>query len=918
MKLLKHITRKRAFIAVTLGYFLIALTFLVLTAVQTQDFVGKKHPGFLTFDNGLVFGLVDSEWTGAQAGLRMYDFVESYDGQKFTSTKNLIQYLNNAETNKGVVYQLKRQDKPLTLTIKPLTVTQDFASIYFYIFLFCGFFTILTGIGIFVIRPLAKGAFQFFVICNTIGIFEILLADLLSYQTYLLYFQLSIALFAVTNIHIIYYLLKIRKDLKKSLNRLPVKVAIGLLYAAVMVFAAIVYYYSHAVFSDYRVLLFTSNFLFFLAGILIYVTATYLYFSAKSSTLKRRLLLYTGLNLSCLIAFVIYVAHNVCAVLIPIEVMLVQVCFPFVTIYVLFRYNFLDLRFTPKRKYFYISFAVLIPVLFLVDFLFLIPVLNKYSVSIHLINSLVFASVALKLLLLVYAAYARIVDRLFFPSTFKFRDVVTKASDTILNHHSQPEIIEALTSLLANHLEIQKVYFYYQNTGLNQYQKQPALVGSDIEDGTYNQLPHSFSDEEIPLSDVDYVINEFSSNTKAMPPALKLLIKHNLNLLLPLKFQKQIQGFVLLGPKPNYVPYTTEDLTNIQTLLATTTVALLNAKHHQSLLALHKQLERENKRLKQEIRNKITGTQIIGEEKGLKTVMKKIEMIQGSSISVLLQGETGTGKEVVAQAIHDRSQRVDKPFIKVNCSAIPENLFESELFGHEKGSFTGATEQKIGLFEAAHKGTLFLDEVGEVPLHIQPKLLRVLQEKEIQRVGSTERISVDVRIIAATNRDLEHAVKKNTFRQDLYYRLNVLPVFIPPLRERQADIEDLLDCFIRKYSVEMKKHLEPPKAEEIKKLKNYPWPGNVRELQNVVERSVALTHEGERLSFFNIQQDLFTDTSLEKIFEQGDFYNQMDELKKQVIQRAIQRAGGNKSQAARELGLHQVSLYKMVKQLSIE
>jgi formate hydrogenlyase transcriptional activator len=208
---------------------------------------------------------------------------------------------------------------------------------------------------------------------------------------------------------------------------------------------------------------------------------------------------------------------------------------------------------------------------------------------------------------------------------------------------------------------------------------------------------------------------------------------------------------------------------------------------------------------------------------------------------VLILGETGTGKEVIARAIHDLSPRRERTFVKVNCAAIPTGLLESELFGHEKGAFTGAIAQKVGRFELAHRGTLFLDEVGDIPLELQPKLLRVLQEKEFERLGSTRTLHVDVRVVAATNRDLTQMVEERLFRSDLYYRLNVFPIVVPPLRERAEDIPLLVRYFAQKHARRMDRHIETIPTEEMEALTRYHWPGNVRELENLIERAVILS-----------------------------------------------------------------------------
>jgi formate hydrogenlyase transcriptional activator len=233
--------------------------------------------------------------------------------------------------------------------------------------------------------------------------------------------------------------------------------------------------------------------------------------------------------------------------------------------------------------------------------------------------------------------------------------------------------------------------------------------------------------------------------------------------------------------------------------------------------------------------------QIIGKSPALESVLEQVEQVAPTDSTVLIQGETGTGKELIARALHNLSARCGRPFVKLNCAAIPFDLLESELFGHERGAFTGAIAQKIGRFEMADKGTLFLDEVGDIPPGLQPKLLRVLQEQEFERLGSARTHQVDVRLVAATNRNLVDMVKRNEFRSDLYYRLNVFPIPLPPLRERPDDIPALVEHFVEIYSRRMDKQIEHIPPETMAALTSYQWPGNIRELQNFIERSVILT-----------------------------------------------------------------------------
>jgi formate hydrogenlyase transcriptional activator len=236
---------------------------------------------------------------------------------------------------------------------------------------------------------------------------------------------------------------------------------------------------------------------------------------------------------------------------------------------------------------------------------------------------------------------------------------------------------------------------------------------------------------------------------------------------------------------------------------------------------------------------------IVGQSSALREVLQQVEMVAGTDTTVLLLGETGTGKELIARAIHDRSRRKSRALVKVNCAAIPGGLLESELFGHERGAFTGAITQKIGRFEVADQGSLFLDEIGDIPLELQPKLLRVLQEREFERLGSTTTRKVNVRVVAATHRYLEEMIRENQFRSDLYYRLNVFPIYIPPLRERPEDIPPLVRHFVHDFARRMNKDVNAISSETMEALVRYPWPGNIRELQNVIERSVVVHRQGK-------------------------------------------------------------------------
>jgi len=302
----------------------------------------------------------------------------------------------------------------------------------------------------------------------------------------------------------------------------------------------------------------------------------------------------------------------------------------------------------------------------------------------------------------------------------------------------------------------------------------------------------------------------------------------------------------------------------------------------------------------------------VGRSQPLRAVLRQIEIVAPTDSTVLISGETGTGKELIARAIHDLSRRRDRPLVKINCAAIPAGLLETELFGHERGAFTGAVSRKLGQFEAASGGTLFLDEIGEMPFKLQAKLLRVLQDQELSRVGSTRTIKIDVRLVAATNRDLARLIEERRFRDDLYYRLNVFPICAPPLRERPEDIEALVRHFVRLFAARMGRRIEFVPADTLEALRRQPWPGNIRELQNLIERAVILSAG----AWLNVPLGDAPGPPC----SQGDGVSTLDELKRVHIIRALEGSnwiiGGRRGAAAR-LGMKRTTLQSLMKRLAI-
>lgn len=384
---------------------------------------------------------------------------------------------------------------------------------------------------------------------------------------------------------------------------------------------------------------------------------------------------------------------------------------------------------------------------------------------------------------------------------------------------------------------------------------------------------------------------------------------------LPLKSQGKVIGTLSIGSRYEaaFKPRDTEMLLQIANPIA---AALDNTYALRHLVEHSDRLKEEKRYLEEELRTEYSFEEIVGRSDGLRRVLKQVEIVSPTNATVLIMGETGTGKELIARAIHNLSPRRERTFVRLNCSAIPLGLLESELFGHEKGAFTGAITQRIGRLELAHQGTLFLDEIGDLPLELQPKLLRALQEKEIERLGGKKAISVDVRLIAATNRDLPGMIKEGLFRSDLYYRLRVFPVTVPSLRQRREDIPLLVNYFVTKHARRMNKPIDTVSGEVLTVLSNWHWPGNIRELENFIERAVILT-SGHTLRAPLAELELAEDLEDSTSSNSSDLRTAERDHILRVLREAKGMIGGAGGAAAK-LGLKRTTLNSKLKKLDIK
>ena len=394
--------------------------------------------------------------------------------------------------------------------------------------------------------------------------------------------------------------------------------------------------------------------------------------------------------------------------------------------------------------------------------------------------------------------------------------------------------------------------------------------------------------------------------------------------LLPLVSRERVLGVLGLGSLRENA-FTEEDLAFLGQVSNQIALAVENSLAYGEISQLKDRLARENVYLESEIRSELGFEEIVGNSETLRRVLKEVETVAPAESTVLIYGETGTGKELIARAVHNLSSRNSNAFVKLNCAAIPTGLLESELFGHEKGAFTGAIMQRAGRFELAHRGTIFLDEIGEIPLELQPKLLRVLQEREFERLGSTRTLRADARLIAATNRDLKTMVDEQKFRPDLYYRLNVFPIRVPSLRERREDIPLLVRHFVQHFSRRNNRVIETIPSESMEALIRYHWPGNIRELQNVIERAVIISKGSVlNVSLADLEPDVSTKTS-PAITKTSPAHHEslqdtLEETERAQILRALDEANGviaGPNGAAARLGIKRSTLQLRMQKLGI-
>jgi len=568
--------------------------------------------------------------------------------------------------------------------------------------------------------------------------------------------------------------------------------------------------------------------------------------------------------------------------------------------------------------------------------------LEADKITLVLVSVLIIAVVARPIL----EKGQRIIDRRLYREKYEYQRAITRVSDALVSILDLDELLRTIGDTVTDALQVVHGGIYLYSADEKVFR--PAYNRGDLPAGVRglalsgrSPLVRVMSESRSEVITHPYL--KASPLTAGAPPEyMGEVIRLGAEVVIPFIYEGRLLGFMTLGAKKSADFYSSEDVRLLRTMANQAAIAINNASSYKvierlnnslnqkikkieeqqrRILDLQQQLKDENQYLREEIREKYNFEEIIGSSAEIKNVLQLVQKVARTTSAVLILGESGTGKELIARAIHFNSARKNKPFVKVSCAALAEGVLESELFGHVKGAFTGAVKEKAGRFELADKGTIFLDEIGDISPNTQLKLLRVLQEKEIERVGSSKTIKVDVRILAATNRDLEKLIEQGRFREDLFYRLNVISIYVPPLRNRRDDIYPLTMHFLRKYGAKSGKDIYGVDDETMELLQGYDWPGNIRELENLIERAVVLA-DGDTLSVNDFPKEIREPGRAAAgagIAENdgGSLSEALGDIEKEKLKKALEEASGNKSVAARSLGLKRSTFISKLKKYQL-
>ncbi|MBI2889765.1 MAG: sigma 54-interacting transcriptional regulator [Nitrospirae bacterium] len=607
-----------------------------------------------------------------------------------------------------------------------------------------------------------------------------------------------------------------------------------------------------------------------------------------------------------------------------------------------FRYRLMDIELLVSRGVAYLASAVLAVGLFLLILAAVSWSLRTLTLDAPVATTVLSALCVALVFHPLRQAAKSFVDRRFFPERQGFRKKVLQASGSLTTLLDRDDIVQATIGTAVDALHLRQGVVFLQDGTTGRFER-TATAGEGLPAARLALAPDNPLAQALPETGKGLSRFEIQNRARFAPKRAELLAamaETECEAVIPLFFETELRGFLGLGSKLSGDLFATEEMDLMQTLANQAATALENSASYAKvtdlnrrlkaqvekiesqqgqILSLQERLVQENVYLREEIRDRHNFEEVIGSSPAIREVLDTVGRVAPTPSTVLLLGETGTGKELIARAIHFNSLRRDEPFVRFNCAALPEGLVESELFGHEKGAFTGAVGRKTGRFELAHKGTIFLDEIGDTSPGTQVRLLRVLQEKAFERLGGTETIRVNARVIAASNQDLGALISAGKFREDLFYRLNVVAIRVPPLRDRRSDVYPLVLHFMNKYNKAMGKNFRRVDEEVMAALVNYAWPGNVRELENVLERAMALgtgdtltaQHLPAEISFGAQRGDTPQHAAQDSLLPHT--LQDLEELEKERLLAALEKARGNRSRAARLLGIPKSTMWDKLK-----
>ena len=911
------------------GCFLVLVFVAVLVSIfslrDAFQALGSTYPGFMVGKNGMII-----LYPGEEAEkLKIFDRIVAVDEEHVTRGDRILSLVRNKKPGDRVTYRIQRGDSAFEVRIPCRKFTEREVLYEFFFSFISGAVFMIVGIIVMTRSPRKTVSWILFLLTFSLG--TVFMTLFPAYYLHRFFWLNTVMLFLAPAV-IIHFGARIRLlDEDPRTRRLRPAVLVSSYSLAALALG--IYLWGFARWQGAFLNPFTFMLYYFLA-ILLYGFGWDIYFLlSRPHPIVRyysRIMRFgaiVGLVPFVAVVFMNYLLDYATPIF-PFSI--TTILYALILAYVAFSYNLFEFnRFLRQGTIRLIVLVIVVGCYGLV-----VMAANKIFLE-DGSNSFLLLTVYITLVVLIFGpletGISRVFERTLFRSSLLYRDTVEQSAGLIATLLDRKKIESELQIIADRVVEASSFRLFYRD-GPTFRAADPKEDGPTGELTAENELVRSLGSVRSSLTrrDLGEGIMENA------PGVLSEFERLGVELIVPIAFQSQVLGMFCLGPKKFNKLYQKEDLNLLETLAEQVASALINVHTYEAvgvlnremevhlremedqrkeIARLQKRLKEENRYLKEEIGLKEGFEEIVGNSPALHEALSMARRAAGTDSTVLITGESGTGKELAAHAIHNLSQRKDRIFVRMNCAAVPEGLIESELFGHDRGAFTGAARTRKGRFELADEGSILLDEIGELPLPLQSKLLRVLQEREFERVGGSRTLRVNVRVMASTNRDLAGMVRQGSFREDLYWRLNVVRIRMPALRERQEDLPELADHFIRRCSVQMGKKVKTLDAEALQKLKDYHWPGNVRELANVMERVMVL-NKGETIRSDTLPLCSWKDVEQEE--EALPLQPYLDRERERAILAALRQTGGNQAQAAVLLGLHRSNLSRMIKRLRLK